>query len=376
MLFSTPDVLAEDAEVIARIDDLRRRLRFQVAERRRWVGLLRKVALARAIRGSNSIEGYNVTLDDAIAAAEGDEPIEAAGETWRAIVGYRRAMTYVLQMADDPHFHLGEDSIRGMHYMMLEHDLDKSPGRWRPGSVFVRDERKGTIVYEGPPAADVPALMSEFVASLQTGTRAPALVRAAMGHLNLAMIHPFRDGNGRMARALQTLVLAREGILTPEFCSIEEYLGRYTEEYYEVLGAVGAGSWHPERDARIWLRFCLTAHYRQATTLVRRIDEAGRRWELLDKEVKDNRLPERTIDALFMALLGRRVRNSGYRNLADISDQLASRDLKLLVERGLLVAHGERRGRYYVRAPRLQQIREEASLPRQPEEDPFRASTA
>jgi Fic family protein len=52
-----------------------------------------------------------------------------------------------------------------------------------------------------------------------------------MAHLNLVMIHPFRDGNGRMARALATLVLTRSDIGEPEFCSIEEWLGANTEDY-------------------------------------------------------------------------------------------------------------------------------------------------
>ncbi len=66
-----------------------------------------------------------------------------------------------------------------------------------------------------------------------------------MAHLNLVMIHPFRDANGRMSRCLQTPVLAREQILAPQFSSIEEYLGRNTQSYYKVLGEVGAESWHP-----------------------------------------------------------------------------------------------------------------------------------
>ena len=60
-----------------------------------------------------------------------------------------------------------------------------------------------------------------------------------MAHLHLAMIHPCRDGNGRLARVVQSLVLAREGILAPQFCSIEEYLGRFTSDYHAVLAEVG-----------------------------------------------------------------------------------------------------------------------------------------
>src|SRR5687767_8009543 len=57
---------------------------------------------------------------------------------------------------------------------------------------------------------------------------------------------------------LQTLVLARGQIVAPVFSSIEEYLGRNTQAYYDVLAEVGQGAWNPERDARPWLRFCLT----------------------------------------------------------------------------------------------------------------------
>ncbi len=51
--------------------------------------------------------------------------------------------------------------------------------------------------------------------SMEDSDAHPAMIRAAMAHLNLVMVHPFKDGNGRMARALQTLVLARERILAP-----------------------------------------------------------------------------------------------------------------------------------------------------------------
>lgn len=73
-----------------------------------------------------------------------------------------------------------------------------------------------------------------------------------------------------MARVLQSLVLTRQGTLGPAFRSIEEYLGRKTPAYYDVLAEVGAGSWNPGNDARPWVRFCLTAHYRQARTLLGR----------------------------------------------------------------------------------------------------------
>ena len=194
-----------------------------------------------------------------------------------------------------------------------------------------------------------------------------------MAHLNLVMIHPFSDGNGRMARCLQTLVLARAGTLAPQFSSIEEYLGDNTRAYYDVLAVIGRGAWHPENDARPWLRFCLTAHFQQATRLLRRAREIDRLWEALEEQIRSVGLPERVIFAVADAAVGWRVRNATYRRIADISDQLAGRDLKLAVAAGFLVAKGERRGRYYVGSDLLKDIRSRTREPRPVPDDPFAA---
>ena len=260
--------------------------------------------------------------------------------------------------------------------MMLSYDLTKNPGRWRPGSIFVRNEPSGQIVFEGPPAEAVPQLMAELTASLRLGAEVPPMVRAAMAHLNLVMIHPFSDGNGRMGRALQTLILAREGILARQFCSIEEYLGRNTQSYYDVLAEVGQGSWGPERDAVSWVRYCLKAHFYQASTFLRRTRELQKLWDALEVEIQGRRLPERVIFALADAAMGLRVRSSTYRAaVKEISAQIASRDLKLLVDERLLMPEGERRGRVYTASPIVKSIRERTRESRLIE-DPFIPSQA
>jgi Fic family protein len=371
MLHELLTLPAKHLEVVERIDRLRDRLRFQLqGQPRRWTGLLRRSTFARAIQGSNSIEGYHVTVDDAVAAVEGEEPLDERTEAWKAVTGYRNAMSYILQLADDRYFEHNEGTLRGLHYMMLGYDLAKHPGRWRPGSIYVRREEDGATVYEGPPAELVPALMAELITALNATSPLPVMVRAALAHLNLVMIHPFSDGNGRMARALQSFVLAREGILDPTFSSIEEYLGRNTPAYYDVLGQVGQGAWHPENDPLPFVTYCLTAHYRQAETLLRRSEEIDRLWVLLEREIERKGLPERAIMALSDAAFGYRVRNATYRKAADISDPLASRDLRALVDAGLLVPQGERRGRHYVAGDWLRQARA-ATRAKKVTTDPF-----
>lgn len=360
MLFETPPLGPPEDAVLAQIEDAKERLRLYLNEPRRWFGSLRRAQFARAVQGSNSIEGIDVELDDAAAIDLGEEPLDADQETRRAIAGYRDAMTYVLQLATDTDFTYSERLLKSLHFMMTGYDLDAGPGLWRPGAIWIRNEESGQIVYEGADVDDVPALMHELVTGLDHDDGGPPIVRAAMAHLNLVLIHPFRDGNGRMSRCLQTLVLAREGIVNPIFCSIEEYLGHNTQRYYDVLADVGGGSWRPERDATNWLRFCLTAHLRQARTVLRRIKESERLWGDLEKVVADGGLPERTIDALYDAAIGFRVRNATYRAMHsdELSEQVAGRDLRALSDAGLLVAVGEKRGRYYVGSPQTRALRQ------------------
>ena len=316
--------------------------------------MLRRVAGARAIQGSNSIEGLHVTLDDAVAAVGGGDPLDASPHVWPAIQGYRDALTFILQLADDPSFVYDASLLKSLHFMMTKDDMRSGPGRWRSGHVYVRDERTQELVYEGPDALEVPNLVAELVAELREPDDAqPAVVRAAMAHLNLVMIHPFRDGNAGWPRALQSLVLARAGVLAPAFASIEEYLGRHTQAYYAVLGEVGGGSWQPCRDARPWIRFALTAHLQQIQTLRRRATRpsaAGSCWSgrLGLGACRSDRSPACSTPP----------RASAFETPSIASSPRSAKSWLAAIyscwrPAGLLEARGQRRGRYYVASEKL-----------------------
>jgi Fic family protein len=337
------------------------------------------LSIARAIQGSNSIEGYDANLEDAAAVAVGEEPLDANEETALALKGYREAMTYVLQLASDEDFAYSSQLLKSLHFMMTSYSLANRPGRWRAGAIYIRKEESGEIVHEGPDIDQVPNLIEELVWGLSASPSTHPLVDAGMAHLNLAMIHPFRDGNGRMARCLQSLVLARTGVLSPVFMSIEEYLGRNTQDYYDVLGKVGQGSYNPENDSRAWVRFTLTAHLRQARTMLVRVRETERIWVDLERVVTSKGLPDRVMTVLFDAAMGMRVRNATYRAALEesgedeISDQTASRDLQRLVQAELLVPRGQKRGRLYAGSSALLDIRKRILDARDPrnDTDPF-----
>lgn len=377
-VYATPDLRDDELGVLKLIDGLRADLSHRVAEPRRWTGSLRKMSFARAVQGSNSIEGYDAALDDVVAAVDDEPTLDADEETRLALQGYRDAMTYVLQIADDEDVDVDQGLLKSLHFMMLKHDLPKNPGRWRPGHIQIRRDETGELVYDGPEREGVPELITETLAELDRGD-APVLVRAAMAHLNLVLVHPFSDGNGRMARCLQTLVLARDRLIAPVFSSIEEFLGRNTESYYDMLADVGGGSWHPERDARPWVRYCLRAHYHQIKTVLRRQEEIERIFIASQALAKEHGLAERTAAGILEAAHGFRLRRGSYKSIVqtvfaeEISDLTASRDLKAMVDAGLLEPVGERRGRYYVGGTQVKETRARARSDRPPKsaDDPF-----
>jgi Fic family protein len=371
MIFKSPDLKEVDYAVLGLIKSQRDNLKVVTQSNpKRWFGSLRRSTLARAIRASNSIEGIHASMENVLAAVENEDPTDIERETWLSIRGYRDAMTYILQAAQDPHFEFSKQFLKSLQFMTVGHDLTKNPGQWRPGSIFIVNQTTGQTVYEGPDAEEVNDLVEELVEYLKSPLTENVMVRGAMAHLNLTMIHPFKDGNGRISRALQTLVLAREGILHPVFCSIEEWLGRVTAEYYAVLAEVGQGKWSPQRDALPWVRFCFRAHFHQAATLVRRNQEYGDLYQGIEKVVARLALPERATLPLFDAALGTPITNSWYRRDAEVSEAVASRDLKRLVDLELLEPHGEKRGRSYESGQELKELRK-ATRYDKPFRDPY-----
>jgi Fic family protein len=371
MLFTYRALDHRERQVLDRVSEMRHQLRFLVEQQpRRWTGLLARMTRARALRASNSIEGINVTNEDAIAAVDNEEPGDADKATWQAVLGYQSAMDFILQRCRDPSFRFSQDVLLSVHFMISQHDLKANPGNFRPGWVSVRNSFTGELVHEGVDREKLVPLVDELMSYMNDDEVESPVLKAAMAHLNIAMLHPFSDGNGRTARCLQTAVLANDGIVAPTFSSIEEYIGRNQQAYYDVLAEVGGGGWNPQREAKPWVRFCITGHYRQAQTLLRRTRTMERVYADLEEAVNRRHLPERTALGLLEAASGGRIRNASYRVSADVSNNLASRDLKLLVDAGLLVPEGERRGRYYVAG---REVREIADRHRQPKgiPDPF-----
>lgn len=352
MIFSVPPIDGGLKQRLDELTQLRERLGSETERPLRWIGTLRRLVRAATVESSTSIEGFSVDPEEAVALVSGDARPNAGDENQLAVASYGRAMRHVAAMAADPRFRWSERVLLDLHFDACEFQDDKDPGLWRRGPISVTGPG-GRIAYRGPDAEAVPDLMAEAASWLERDDLdAPAVVRAAMAHLHVVAIHPFRDGNGRVARIAQSLVLARDGLVSFEFASIEEYLGERTQDYYDVLELTQGGSYKPERSAREWVEFCVEAHIDQAQRRLDQIAAAGARWTALETIAEQRGWPERMIIALEQSMVGDTDRGR-YASEADVSLATASADLRRLTDAGLLEQRGLGRSSRYVAADAL-----------------------
>jgi hypothetical protein len=359
MLFAVPSTTKAIVRKLEELDDLRRQLGDEAGIAGPWLGTLRRQWRASSAESSIEIEGFQVPEGERVAVASGDQPLAVDDENRMALSCYARAMDHVGVMSRDPAFRWVDRVILDLHFDACYFQKDTDPGRYRTGPIAVTSPRGGPPAYVGPPHEDVPKLMGEVVRWLERGNLdAHVVVRAAMAHLHVVSVHPFRDGNGRIARIVQSLVLAREGVLAPEFVSIEEHLRRHTDAYYAMLQKVQGGSYQPERDAGPWVAFCIDAHLDQGRRRLEQIAEAGARWSALERLVDERGWPDRLVIALEQSLFDGADRTS-YATEADVSAPTASNDLRRLLDAGLVAQRGKGRTTRYVASDALR-----AALPR------------
>lgn len=143
-----------------------------------------------------------------------------------------------------------------------------SIGRWRddatgPMQVVSGPVGRQRVHFEAPPAVCLEAEISRFLAWLNGPSPQPALIKAGLGHLWFVTLHPFDDGNGRIARAIGDLLLARADGSPQRFYSLSAQIQRERKAYYDILEQTQKGT----LDVTAWLSWFLA-------TLHRAIDQA------------------------------------------------------------------------------------------------------
>jgi len=154
-------------------------------------------------------------------------------------------------------FPLSNRLLREVHRTLLSRGRgsDKQPGEFRRSQNWIGGTRPGNALFVPPPAADVEDCMAALERFIHDRSAPyPALVKAALAHVQFETIHPFLDGNGRVGRLLIALFLHDSGVLSQPLLYLSLYFKHHRAEYYRLLDLVRVeGNWEA------WLDFFLEA---------------------------------------------------------------------------------------------------------------------
>ena len=185
---------------------------------------LRRINRIRTIRGSLAIEGNTLSEEQVSTILDGKPvvaPLREIQEVRNAINAYEQYPQW------EP---ASETDLLSAHEVLMTALVD-APGHYRRGGVAVT--RAGEVHHIGPPADRVPHLMSDLLSWLGSTTEHP-LIAGSVFHYEFEFIHPFEDGNGRMGRLWQTLILTRWKPLFTDV-PVESLIHARQSEYYEAI---------------------------------------------------------------------------------------------------------------------------------------------
>jgi len=332
-------------DLTAELDRWKIQLDYRGPVPRTWAGRLRRDLEAEAVAASTSMEGVPVTVEEVHHILAGDRPAQTREEDAALVRGYGDAMSFVLRRADDTTFRWDRELLIGLHDRILAGNWGAGAGRLRTGPAHLVDNRTGELVFQPPPPEDVSELVDRACSMIEKGLEHPA-IGAAWIHAAVAAIHPFADGNGRVARVIASLAMYRGGFKLPEFTSLEEWWGRHLSEYYASFRCLG-DTFDPNANVTPFVRAHLEAQLHQVRALDLRERVQQRIWTVVEEAVTAAGLDPRVANAVWDAFFGRSVTPRYYRPLADVSVATATKDLAGAVAAGLLRPVGKARSRSY-----------------------------
>ncbi len=307
----------------------------------------REDAMVRTVHYGTHIEGNELNLTEAEKVLAGQE-IAARDRDIQEVINYRKVMDFIGSLKTQE-AKLSEELIRQLHKLTVEKILvPEQCGVFRKTQVVVKNSNSGEISFRPPMAVAVPFQIRnllEFIESSQDEDVNPVL-KSGIVHYELVRIHPFLDGNGRVARALATLILYQDGYDIRKFFSLEEYFDRDATSYYEALQSVEKN----DGDLTRWLEYFTLGLSIELSKIRERVESIS-----VDAKLKEKlggspiMLSPRQLKIIeYIQKIGY-LQNQAFEQLFPmVSEDTVLNELKALVTAGIIKKHGVTKGARYI----------------------------
>lgn len=322
-----------------------------------WEAKFRKEAMERTVHHGTHLEGNQLSLEEAKDVLEGEEVV-ARDRDVQEVINLRNVLKFIDEVAEAINsgsgYVLTMGTILELHKLTVERILPgEAVGRFRHRQVVIKNTKTGAISYTPPPAAEVPYLVEDLINWINSEESAELhpVIKAGIIHYEFTRIHPFVDGNGRVARAISTLSLFLDNYDIRKFFSLEEYFDANPLDYYLTLQSVSNQLVvdHHERDLTPWLNYFVEG----VAIELNRIKEVVRRISL-DSAVKAKLGEQLVLNERQMVLMEylhrhKSMQNKDFRKMfPDFSDDTVLREIRFLTKKGLIKKLGGTKNAQYV----------------------------
>lgn len=213
---------------------------------------------------SSMIEGTQSSLSDLLLyelEAQPGVPLDDVEE----VSNYVAALDHGLRRLQEG-FPISVRLLKEIHAILLSggRGSGKQPGELRQSQNWIGGTRPGNATFVPPPASELANVLSELEKFIHDeGQQTPAVLKAALAHVQFETIHPFLDGNGRLGRLLITLMLVSENVLQQPLLYLSLYFKTHRQQYYDLLDQVRlTGDWEA------WLEYFAEATEQTANNAV------------------------------------------------------------------------------------------------------------
>ncbi len=296
---------------------------------------LKREALLKSAHHSTAIEGNPLSLNQVDKLAKGIK-IQGQKRATQEVLNYLNVLKDMDSYIEDGK--ITEKNVLKLHENITHYTLEYTylEGQYRSQPVYVVNQ-EGDIVFTPPNANLVPGQIQDLLEWINnTSGELNAVISAGIIHYEFVRIHPFVDGNGRTGRALAAIYLYLRGF-DVDF-TLDEYYNNNRQAYYHALNSVDPQT----QDLTDWLLYFLEG-------FLTSIDEIKNRIMLFPAGAPVKiKLTEKMLKILEYVHLNGSITNSEVQKLLNISRQGAYKDLRNLMDKGIIEKKGGSRSTYYI----------------------------
>ena len=309
----------------------------------------RKDALIRSVHYGTHIEGNELNLSQAEKVMMGQEVV-ARDRDIQEVINYRKAIEFIAELRiKNEELRITEKTIRKLHEITVNKILsDDKSGKYRKTQVVIKNNQTGQISFRPPEASSIERKTKDllaFISAKQNQDIHPVL-KSGIVHYELVRIHPFVDGNGRVARALSTLILFLEGYDIRKFFSLEEYFDSDANRYYESLQSVEKNN----GDLTVWLEYFTQGLAIELSKIKEKVEKISVDGKLREKlGGKPLLLTDRQLKIIEYIQKTGYLQNKAFESLFPmVSEDTILNELKVLLKNKIIKKQGITKGAKYV----------------------------